>query len=303
MRDHHHRIAEADREYLASSPAAVRSFAAHWVNRPSSRTAMCGVLVSIVTCTLAVAGQVSVVSDVGVKTWLGRHQEFEDFIRNAKIVGPMEKIPVGVTSPRKVALEAGGPVASIAWKPIRPGRHPSGYCESYKAEIAAYEIDKLLDLNMVPPTVEKQIGSETGAAIMWVAGTTTFAEMGQNLLPLEPLRAQWNLQLVRAMMFDNLIGNEDPNLGNWLKDDRWNLVLIDHSRALRATQDLHHKMNQIDAELWERMMGLDEARLGAALNRWLDKNQIRAILQRRERMQRTIDRLVKEKGDAAVIIR
>ena len=25
---------------------------------------------------------------------------------------------------------------------------------------------------------------------------------------------QWNLQMIRAKMFDDLIGNEDPNLGN-----------------------------------------------------------------------------------------
>ena len=31
----------------------------------------------------------------------------------------------------------------MAWKTIRPGFH-SGYWESYKSEIAAYELDKLL---------------------------------------------------------------------------------------------------------------------------------------------------------------
>ena len=30
-------------------------------------------------------------------------------------------------------------------------------------------------------------------------------------------------------MFDNLIGNIDPNLGNWLLDEEWNIILIDHS--------------------------------------------------------------------------
>ena len=31
-------------------------------------------------------------------------------------------------------------------------------------------------------------------------------------------------QITRAKMFDNLIGNLDPNLGNWLVDPEWNLI-------------------------------------------------------------------------------
>ena len=260
---------------------------------------VCGVLAAV----SAGRSQAPAPAEVGAKTWLGRHTEFEAFMRTAETVGPMEKIPVGVTAPRKVTLAAGGPVPAIAWKPIRPGRYPSGYLESYKAEIAAYEIDKLLGLDMVPPTVEKRIGGEVGAAIMWVAGVKSFAELGQNIHAPREHAQRWNLQLVRAMMFDNLIGNDDPNLGNWLKDDWWNLILIDHSRALTSSRDLYHKMNQVDVALWERMKALDEPQLTTLLQSWLGKSELRAIVQRRDRMQQAIDKLVKEKGEAAVLIR
>ena len=43
-----------------------------------------------------------------------------------------------------------------------------GFWESYKADIAAYEIDKLLKMDMVPPSVERQIQGITGAAQLWV---------------------------------------------------------------------------------------------------------------------------------------
>jgi hypothetical protein len=239
----------------------------------------------------------------GAKTWVGRHAEFEEVMRTVTVTGPQEKIPVGVTGPRKVALPSGGLIEALAWKPIRPGWYPSGFYESYKAEIAAYEIDKLIRLDMVPPTVEKRIGGEVGAAVMWVPNVTTFTELGQNIQAPGNHAARWNLQLVRAMMYDNLIGNLDPNLGNWLKDKDWNLILIDHSRSLTTTRDLFHKMNQIDAELWERMKGLDEPMLTAALSQWMGKSEIRAVLQRRERMQQAIERLIKDRGEASVIIR
>jgi hypothetical protein len=62
-------------------------------------------------------------------------------------------------------------------------------------------------------------------------------------------------------------------------------------------------MQQIDGPLWDRMKALTEEQLTAAVGQWLDKGQIRAILQRRDRMQSEIEKLVKDKGEAAVIVR
>ena len=53
------------------------------------------------------------------------------------------------------------------FKPLQPGK-VHGFFESYRAEIAAYELDKLLGLSMVPPTVERKVKGETGSAQMWV---------------------------------------------------------------------------------------------------------------------------------------
>jgi hypothetical protein len=127
------------------------------------------------------------------------------------------------------------------WKTIQPARY-GGYWESYKSEIAAYELDKLLELNMVPPTVERVFKGEKGAAIMWAAPTKSFKDLGGP--PTAPLAEQgrWARQLVKAKMFHNLSANIDPNLGNWLVDPAWNLVLIDlhamlHDRSLAEARD------------------------------------------------------------------
>ena len=70
----------------------------------------------------------------------------------------MEELQIGVTKPRRAKLAPGGPVDAFAWKVVPPGR-PSGFWESYKSEIAAYELDKLLGLDMVPPTVERKVNN------------------------------------------------------------------------------------------------------------------------------------------------
>ena len=92
-------------------------------------------------------------------------------------------------------------------------------------------------------------------------------------------------------MFDNLIGNIDPNLGNWLLDEEWNIILIDHSRAFTDTKELYHQLIFFDADLWEKMKTLDEASLTTALGAWVDKNGIKAMLQRRDKMEQVITKL------------
>jgi hypothetical protein len=188
----------------------------------------------------------------------------------------------------------------MAWKQVKPGRY-NGYWESYKSEIAAYELDKLLGLGMTPPTVEKRVDGELGAAVMWASPTRSFKELGgvpgqQGVKGPPPAQiASWIRQLTKAKMFDNLIGNLDPNLGNWLVDPSWNLIVIDHTRAFTSTSRLYHELVNVDAELWDKMKALDEPGLTSALGQWLDKSAIRAILQRRDKMQEAIDKLAQGK--------
>jgi hypothetical protein len=229
------------------------------------------------------------------RAWADRVAEIEQYLKSAEIVGT-EEIKVGVTKPRRCTLAPGGPVESIAWKPIRPGRY-SGFWESYKSEVAAYELDKLLGMGMIPPTVEKEVKGVTGAAVMWVSPVKSFKELGgvpglKGVSGPPPAQiASWTRQITVAKMFDNLIGNIDPNLGNWLVDPSWNLILIDHTRAFTNTKDLYHQLVRVDDDLWVKMKALDEPGLTTALGAWLDKGQIKAILQRRDKMQQVIDKL------------
>jgi hypothetical protein len=230
------------------------------------------------------------------RIWLDRNAEFEEYIREAAIVR-FEDIPLGVTHPKRAFLSPGGLVASVAWKALPPSR-ATGYWESYKSEIAAYEMDKLLGMGMVPVVVEKRWKGETAAAILWLTPIHSWKEMESRAKP-----PKWTRQAVLMKMFDNLIGNPDRNMGNLLVDDDWNLYLIDHSRAFIETRTLPVKMEHIDGPVWNRMLALDEPTLTAALGKWVDARSIRALLARRDRMKAAIDKLVSESSEAAVFIR
>ena len=232
------------------------------------------------------------------KVWLGHAAEYEDFLKNAKVVR-MEEIPVGVTKPARCYFAPGGLIESMALKSIKPGRQ-TGYWESYRSEMAAYELDKLLDLQMIPPTVEKRVKNELGAAVMWISPVKSFKEMGGPPTPPPEHIDSWNRQMAKAKMFDNLINNRDPNLGNWLVDPAWNLILIDHTRAFVSGKAMVHKLNRIEKGLWDRMLALEEAPLKAALAPYLDGGQIKDILQRRDQLKKEIDKMVAERGEADV---
>jgi hypothetical protein len=234
------------------------------------------------------------------KVWIGREAEFEEYLKNAEVVR-MEDIPVGVTKPQRCYLAPGGLCESISFKPIKRGRQ-HGFWESYEAEIASYELDKLLGMQMIPPTVEKRVKGNLGAAVLWVKPVKSFKELGGPPTPPPAHMETWNRQLVRAKMFDNLINNKDPNLGNWLVDPAWNLILIDHTRAFTGSKDMVHTLTRVDREFWERIKALSEEQLVQALEGWLDKGQIRDMLKRREIMQAEIEKLIAQKGEAAVFL-
>jgi hypothetical protein len=238
---------------------------------------------------------------ISAKVWLDRAAEFEEFLKTAEVVRT-EEIGVGVTKPIRCYFAPGGLVESMTFKSIKPGRY-NGYWESYKSEIAAYELDKLLGLGMIPPTVEKRVDSELGAAVMWATPTESFKQKGGVPKPPPNHAYAWNRQLSRAKMFDNLINNRDPNLGNWLVDPSWNLILIDHTRAFVSGKNMVHEMNYIDKELWDRMLNLDENGLKVALEPWLNDGRIKNLLERRDRMKEEIDEMVAKKGEQAVFIR
>jgi hypothetical protein len=244
--------------------------------------------------------------NTSAKIWLGRAAEIEEFLKTAEIV-ELQDIPIGVTKPRRAKLAPGGPVDAMTWKPIRPGIY-GGFWESYKSEIAAYELDKLLQLEMLPPKVERRVKNDVGVAIMWCPGVRSFKDMGgvpgTGSVPGPPPSefVRWNRQLMRAKMFDNLVGNLDPNLGNWLVDASWNLILIDHTRALTNTKKLVHTMQGVDAELWAKMQALDEASLTKAVGAWIGKGEIRAILARRDQMAKVIDEMDKARGKTNALL-
>lgn len=244
----------------------------------------------------AVLAQPAAPAASGAKTWIGRTTPIEQALKTAPITR-FEDVGTGVTKPKRGYLQPGGLVGSLTWKPLAPGIK-NGYFESYKSEIAAYELDKLLTLNMVPPAVEREVDGQKGAAIMWVEPTTSVKQMGGKLttgkVPGSDIR--------KMQLFDNFIGNPDRNGGNILVDNAGNVVLIDHSRAFVTKTNFPNKLERVDAPLWNAIQALDVDTLRKALGPLIGDSALDAMIERRDKMRTNLDKLVAKKGRALVMI-
>jgi hypothetical protein len=218
------------------------------------------------------------------RAWLGRAAELEAFLRTARVVNAVD-IPIGVTKPRRIYFEPGGLAESAAWKPIRPGLY-GGHYESYKSEVAAYELDKLLGLDMVPVAVERSYEGQAGAAILWVGPVKMLNEARGDRVPMVAGRRPLSEQVVRMRMFDALINNTDRNQGNMLIDPSGYLILIDHSRAFVADRRLPRGLDRLEADLWARFDALTQEEVERAVGSWLMRDQLRAVLARRDLMRK-----------------
>jgi hypothetical protein len=231
------------------------------------------------------------------RQWVGQEATIEAFLASAKVTR-MEAVPIGVTKPQRAYLEP-GPVARFAWKQLPPQRR-SGFRESYKAEIAAYHLDRLLDMQMVPPVVERKVDAQIGAAVLWIEETKGW-DMKKPVKGPEP---EWSRQISRMKLFDLLIGNIDRNQGNLIYDADWHLFLIDHSRAFTTRNSLDGiaPLGIVDKQLWSRIDALTPEQLQTTLGAWLSADEQKAMLTRRDRMRQTIEKMVKDKGAAAVFL-
>ena len=174
----------------------------------------------------------------GAKVWLGRYGEFEEFLRTAPIA-KMGDIPVGVTHPKRAFFAPGGIAGSAALKHL-PSGIQGGYWESYKSEVAAYKLDRILGLNMVPPTIERRVGSDLGSMQLWVENCKLLKDVDQ---AKGPSRGAWAKQVWRQRTFDNLIANIDRNAGNLLVDDE---LEPDPDRPLARVRHEHDALHEGD---------------------------------------------------------
>jgi len=182
---------------------------------------------------------------------LNRAQK-EEFLRNAKVVRT-SGAKLGITGTTRATLSDGRIThdASVQTIDESKNQHQTAmgmelnFRDTYRFNIAAYKLDRLLGLNMIPVVVERSYRGQKGSYCWWV-DDTLMVELERFEKKVSPPNPDlWNKQMYVVRVFDQLIYNTDRNLGNLVIDKEWRIWMIDHSRAFRMRTDLKEPKNLV----------------------------------------------------------
>ena len=151
---------------------------------------------------------------------------------------------------------------------------------------AAYRLDRLLNLDMVPVSVVREVDGDAGTLSFLPArwmDEEARGQSGRGGSATCDLNEQW----AAMYLFDALIYNEGRSLGQMLySTDIWQLVLVDHSRSFGTSKRRPRHLANVPLDItpaWRRALeSLDERTLESALGDVLDKRRRRALLARRD---------------------
>jgi Phosphatidylinositol 3- and 4-kinase len=238
--------------------------------------------------------------------------DVEQFLRKARFVAK-EPLGSGVTGSLKVTLELDGKKQFAVLKTVdqmRPGARPNAsgkieidFQDSWKTEVAAYELDKLLGLGMVPATIQRQspYDNKPASLQLWVEASMTEAKRREKaIIPPDP--EKWSEQLANMSTFDALIYNTDRHPDNLLITDNFAVRLIDHSRSFRPNAELRNKedLKRFSRPLLARIEQLNKSDVEKKLGDYLSLTQINGLLKRRQLLLDLVKDLEKGMGDKAV---
>ena len=248
------------------------------------------------------------------KEEIAYREKFEELLKTAEIIKAQE-IGEGVTKPWRLFLNTDGPGMSGCWK--NPEGIQKGHQEGWQYEIAAYRMDKLLELGMVPPTVEREFDGKKGSFQLWIESQFSLLDVMENGVPLpnkNPEATIFNRGKYLTRAFDSLIANEDRTQQNILYTKDWRTILIDHSRSFRSARKYRRRLlygkkgskekklfRQLPRAFVERIKSLDYDNVKNAVEPYLTDEEIHALLARKELLLSEIEEMIAETGEDNVL--
>ena len=160
----------------------------------------------------------------------------------------------------------------------------------FAPELAAYRLDRLLRLGMVPVTVRRNIDGQEGT-LQFVPGTTLTERervaSGKGQTAACPLILQQNAMMV----FDALIQNPTRSPSSMVYNpDDWKLMLVDNNSAFsddRVNTSYLSSLGSIIGSEWQAALReLDDDVLQEQLGDALDSKRLRAVRKRRDALIR-----------------
>jgi hypothetical protein len=224
--------------------------------------------------------------------------QMEEFLKNGKILR-VKGVSKGVTGTVRATLTDGtlthdAQIQTVDERKAQyalPGSTEFNFQDSWKFNVAAYRVDRLIGLNMVPVSVSRAWRSKPGAFTWWIDDVLMDegTRLKQNTQP--PDSAAWSEQMALLRMFDQLIYNIDRNMGNLLISSTWRLWAIDHTRAFRTHKTLKSpgSVTRCDRQVLEGLRRLDRDVLRKEIGDYVTSFEIDGLLARRDKIVEILD--------------
>jgi hypothetical protein len=160
--------------------------------------------------------------------------------------------------------------------------------DTVNAAVAAYGLDRLLGLDMVPVTVAREIDGVTGALQFWPEAAISETERSARQLG----GSAWcplGDQLADMYLFDALAFNQGRTVERIrYSTEDFQLLLVGHDVTFAAEEERPAHLAELPVVLtpaWRAALeSLDQRTLTAALGDVLDRRRIRALLARRDHL-------------------
>jgi hypothetical protein len=237
-------------------------------------------------------------------------EQKEEFLKTAKITTE-KSAKKGVTDTQRVTLTDGKLTHDASVQRIndhkdvfqaQDGTSEFNFKDTFKFNIAAWRLARLLGIgDMMPPYVERKFKGDSASYSWWVDNVMMDEEERTKKNVNAPDLDAWNHEMYVVRVFDQLIYNTDRNLTNLLIDKDWHIWMIDHSRSFRMRHDLRNVKNlvQCDRTLLAKMKELNEATLKKELSPYVNGEEIKGLLARRD----AIVKFFESKGPEALFDR
>ena len=237
-------------------------------------------------------------------------EQIKQFLLTAKVV-KSEQSKKGITNPWRLTLTDGTVTHDASFQSIDEHKPTmqlaSGtelnFVDSYKYNIAAYQLAELLGIDdMLPVYVERSWGGNSGSLSWWLPVKMDEVERHKQKLTAPDADA-WNNQMYKVRVFDQLVYDNDPNLTNVLIGEDWKIWRVDFSRAFRLSKDLRNPTDLVrcDRQLFENLKTLDSNELAEKTKHYLTKDEVKAVMARRDKIVAQFQKLISEKGEKEVL--
>jgi hypothetical protein len=240
-------------------------------------------------------------------------EEALSFLRSAEVVDQPENFDSkAITDPVRLTASDGTHTLRAIFKDentlyprfrFGDGREVDRVRDSYKHEIAAFELDTMLGLGLVPPCVERTLFSHTGALCLWVENAITEAERGRRGLH-PPDVEQWNRRMILVRFFHQLILDLDfANIRNLLVDENFRIYKVDSSMAFHVDRELRREnsLTRFSRAALTALESLERSELEERLGPWLLRRELDALWARRNRLLELARENVARHGEAEVL--